>query len=436
MSVVPAWKRLGLKLKGASSDGSPVSAPPQPTSSSAPPAARFGHHQQQPNLNGGGSYGTPGFNKRKQFSGSYPSFDSKRPRRDDSDLTPSRKSVSFSQDTKRAAPKKPKIKKPPKQQLPKKPFDFTPVLEYLRTWHKARDSWKFNKNHQTLLIKHLYSSDAIPASDIDAFYLYIQEIKGGSRKRLVEQAEEIRKKDMEAGPKGFPDGTKSPEEKQKQYEEMLSELLKKKAETKETGKSLNGTGKRGFDEVEFVLLTVDKEVQQRVVKRMRAETIIDELESSDSEESTAVSTSSSTNAASSKVKTPVTNVDAKAANGNDGAKLKSKRRKKLRTADVDSSSDSDSSDSSDSGSDAEGSAAAEGNVSSSSSSSSSDSDSDEEMDNDNGLENAESSSSSSSSESGDDSESESSVTGAAVTGGNDSGSDGDSESSDSDDDDA
>lgn len=438
MSAVPAWKRLGLKLKGASSDGSPVSAPSQTTSSPAPPAARFGHHQQQPNLNGGGSYGTPGFNKRKQFSGSYPALDSKRPRRDDFDSTPSRKSVSFSQDTKKAAPKKPKTKKPPKQQAPKQPFDFTPVLEYLRTWHKARDSWKFNKNHQTLLIKHIYNSDAIPASDIDAFYLYIQDIKGGSRKRLVEQAEEIRKKDMEAGPKGFPDGTKSPEEKQKQYEEMLAELLKKKAEIKETGKPLNGTSKRGFDEVEFVLLTVDKEVQQRVVKRMRAETIIDELESSDSEESTAMSTSSSTNATSSRVKTPVANVDPKAANGNDGAKLKSKRRKKLRTADVDSSSDSDSSDSSDSDSDAEGSEAADGNVgsSSSSSSSSSDSEEDEEMGNDNGLEEAASSSSSSSSESGEDSESESSVTGAAVAEDDDSGSDGDSESSDSDDDDA
>lgn len=439
MSAVPAWKRLGLKLKGASSDGSPVSAPPQTTPSSAPPAARFGTHQQQSSLNGSAQYGTPGFNKRKQFSsGSYPAFDSKRPRRDQSDFTPSKKSVSFSEGTKKAGPKKPKTKKPPKPQVPKQPFDFAPVLEYLRTWRKARDSWKFNKNHQTLLIKHLYNSDAIPASDIDAFYLYIQDIKGGSRKRLVEQAEEIRKKDMEAGAKGFPEGTKSPEEKQKQYEDMLAELLRKKAEVKDSGRPVTGASKRSFDEVEFVLRTVDKEVQQRVVKRMRAETIIDELESSDSGESTAVSSSTSTNKTSSRVSVPVATADAKAASGMDGAKQKAKRRKKLRTADADSSSDSDSSDSSDSDSEAAGSAPAHGNGgNSSSSSSSSDSESDEEMDNGNGPEDAgSSSSSSSSSESGDDSDSQDSVAGAATAQEDDSGSDGDSESSDSDDDDA
>lgn len=452
MSAVPAWKRLGLKLKGPS-DGSHVSAPPQPTAtpSSAPPAAgRFGRAYQQSNPNGHGhganGHGTPAFSKRKQFpagSGSYPTPDNKRPRRDDSDFTPSRKAVSFSQDTKKAAPKKPKTKKPPKPQAPPQPFDFTPVLEYLRAWHNARDTWKFNKNHQTLLIKYLYKSDAIPAPDIAAFYSYVQDIKGASRKRLVEEAKDIRKKDMDAGPKGFPDGVKAPEEKQKQYEEMLADLLKRKAEIKEGGTAV-GNGKRGFDEVEFVLRTVDRDIQQRVVKRMRAETIIDELESSDSGESTAVSTSTSTSTQvnSSRVMVPVANGDAKATNGKEGAKLKAKRRKKLRTADVDSSSESDSeseseSDSSDSVSSAAGEAIGglEGNHSPSSSSS--ESDSDEDMDNVNGVEAVESSSSSSSSsEDGSGSESEGSEAGDVVTKDDDAGSDGDSESSDSDDEDA
>lgn len=436
MSAVPAWKRLGLKLKGPS-DGSPVSAPPHSTAapSSAPPAAgRFGHVQ------GASSYGTPSFPKRKQFpagSGSYPASDSKRPRRDDADFTPSRKAVSFSQDTKKAAPKKPKTKKPPKPQAPPQPFDFTPVLEYLRAWHNARDTWKFNKNHQTLLIKYLYKGDAIPASDIGAFYSYVQDIKGASRKRLVEAAEDIRKKDMDAGAKGFPDGTKAPEEKQKQYEEIVADLLKKKAEDKE-GATPHGTGKRSFDEVEFVLRTVDKDIQQRVVKRMRAETIIDELESSDSGESTATSASASTNVASSRVMVPVVHGDAKATNGNEGAKLKAKRRKKLRTADVDSSSESESSESeSESDSDSDSSAAVEVKGGNDSSSSSSESDDDEDMDNANGVEDVgSSSSSSSSSEDGSASDSEDSDAGAVVTKDDDSGSDGDSESSDSDDEDA
>lgn len=430
MSAVPAWKRLGLKLKGASTDGSPVSTVSQTTTTSAPLAARPSYRQQQPNTNSGGQYGydngTP-FNKRKQFSGSYAAPDNKRPRRDDSDFTPSKR-VSFTQDTKKAAPKKPKKKKVPKPQAPKQPFDFTPVVEYLRTWHKARDSWKFNKNHQTLLIKHLYDSDAIPSSDIDTFYLYISDIKGASRQRLVEQAKQVIRKDMEDGINGFLQGTKAPEDKQKQYEELLAELLNQKAEIKD-GSTSNGNGKRSFDEADFVSRTMDKNVQQRLVKRMRAEMIVDSLESSDSGESTDMSATGTTNASSSRVKVPV--ADGAPDNGKEGPKLKTKRRNKLRTAGSDSSSDSDSSssdsdsDSSDSDSDSDG--AATGSAGSSSSSSS-DSDSDEDMDTAGGP--ADGNDSSSSSSSSSDSEADS---GAAVANDDDSGSDGDSESSDDED---
>ena len=439
MSAVPAWKRLGLKLKGANSDGSPGAATPQPTTmtTSAPPSGRFAHQQQRSNFNAGGQYGTPAFNKRKQFpSGSYPASDNKRPRWDDSDFTPSKKSVSFSQDTKKAAPKKPKpakkkkaSKQPPKSQ----PHDLTPSLEYLRTWHKARDAWKFNKNHQTLLLKYMYKAEALPAADIDLFYLYINDIKGGSRTRLIEQAEEMRKKDMEAGPKGFPEGTKSAEEKQGQYEETLADLLEGKEKAKEDGSS-NGAPKRSFDEVEFTLRTVDKDVQQRLVKRMRAEMVIDTLKTSGSEDDVAAPSASTANATSSRVKVPVLNgADAKAS-GTEGTKQKTKRRKKLRTADTDSSS-SESESSSDSDSDSSsGDTDAEADDASDSSSSSSESDSDEEPEVVNGRADAETSSSSSSSSSESGSEDESSA-GAAIAGDDDtSGSDGDSESSDSDDD--
>lgn len=434
MSAVPAWKRLGLKLKGANSDGSPAATISQPTATttSAPPPGRFAHHQQRSNFNADGQYGTPAFNKRKQFpSGQYPASDSKRPRWDNSDFTPSKKSVSFSQDTKKAAPKKPKPAKKKKASKPQPnppPHDLTPSLEYLRTWHKARDAWKFNKNHQTLLLKYTYKAEALPAADIDAFYLYINDIKGGSRTRLIEQAEEVRKKDMEAGPKGFPDGTKGAEEKQGQYEEMLANLLKEKEAAKEDGSS-NGAPKRSFDEVEFTLRTVDKDVQQRLVKRMRAELVIDVLKSSSGEDDAAAPS-----ATSSRVKVPVLNgTDAKAT-GAEGAKQKTKRRKKLRTADTDSSSsESESSSDSDSDSSSDDSDA-EAGVAGDSSSSSSDSSSDEDLEVANGRANAETSSSSSSSSSESGSEDESSA-GAAIAGDDDtSGSDGDSESSDSDDD--
>ncbi|PSR98952.1 hypothetical protein BD289DRAFT_361726 [Coniella lustricola] len=374
MSAVPAWKRLGLKLKGAASDGSPVSAAPRTATASAPPAAR--QYQQQSNVNGD-DYNNNNIN--------------------------SRKSVSFSEDTKKAAPKKPKQKKAPKQPtVPKEPFDFTPVVQYLRTWCNARDSWKFNKNHQTLLIKHLYNDDAIPASDIDSFYLYISDIKGASRKRLVEEAEALKKKDMEAGSKGFPESTKAPEDKQKQYEEILAEMLAKHAAVREKGK-------RGYDEVEFVQRGVDAEVQKRVVKRLRAENVILALESTAGESDTEMSAPITEATATSNITVPKFFDDDA---GVKAPKQKTRRRKRRTDAesssgesDSDSDSDSDSSDSDE-----------EDATGSSSSSSSSGSGSDEDIEAAGGAEEAaSSSSSSSSSESGSDSESESADVGKSKT---------------------
>lgn len=436
MSAVPAWKRLGLKLKGPSADGSPVSTVSQTTTTSAPPAARPDFRQQQSSFNRGDQYGgydngTP-FNKRKQqFSGSYPPSDYKRPRWEEPDSTPSKR-VSFSQDTKKAAPKKPKKpkkKKAAKPQTPKEPFDFAPVIEYLRVWHKARDAWKFNKNNQTLLIKYVYKGDVIPSSDIDTFYEYIGDIKGASRNRLVEQAMEIIKKDIEAGPKGFPEGTKAPGDKQTQYEEILADLLKKKAAIKDET-TVNCNGKRSFDEVEFVLRTVDKDLQQRVIKRMRAEIIKDELQTSDSSEGTAVSSMVANSSSPVKVQLPVRNGASSANDVKEQPKAKKTRRRKLRN-DASDSSSSDESDSDSSDSDSDSGAPAAARAVASSSSSSADSDSDEEMVTGNDLvnANASSSSSSSSSESGSGSESGD----ADVANGDDSGSDGDSESSDDED---
>jgi hypothetical protein len=434
MSAVPAWKRLGLKLKGASSDGSPAATTSQPTTetTSAPPPGRFAHHQQRSNFNADRQYGTPTFNKRKQFpSGSYSASDNKRPRWDDSGFTPSKKSVSFSQDTKKAAPKKPKPakkkNKAPKRQPAPQPHDLTPSLEYLRTWHKARDAWKFNKNHQTLLLKYMYEAEALPAADIDSFYLYISDIKGGSRTRLIEQAEGIRKKDMEAGPKGFPEGTKSPEEIQGQYEGILADLLKK-TEAKE-GESSNGAPKRSFDEVEFTLRTVDKDIRQRLVKRMRAELVIDTLRSSNSGDDAGPPSVSTVNATSSKVRVPVQNGADTKANAVNATKQKTKRRKKLRTADTDSSSsDSESSSQSDSDSSSDDSDAEVDNPNDSSSSSS-ESDLDEESGVPNGRANSETSTSSSSSSSESESGDASSADTASAEDDDTSGSDGDSESS-------
>ena len=372
----------------------------------------------------------------------------------------SEKSVSFAEDTKppvdgddksdaKSSPKsKSKSKKKKKKAKskhstakessaagasPEESFSLDPALSYLRQWDTARaTSWKFNKNHQTLLIKYVFDHGRIPSADVATFYRYIRDLKGFIRTRLRQTAQEVIKRDMDDGQAAFPQPTQDKEGKQKEYEEVLSRLLKAPAR-EETGSSnadattananaianataasvsagtVNANGKRTFDEVEFVLRTISPEVKQRVVKRMRAEAIADEL-SSDSGESTSsgetpakTPSSSSSSSSSAARESAEAGTTEKRVKLNDGSQQKIKRRR-LRNARTENVGSDESSSDDESGSDSD---------SSSSTSSSDDDDEDEEMALAPGLDAAEtsSSSSSSSSESGSDSGSEASTEG-------------------------
>lgn len=403
---VPAWKRLGLKLKGAASDGSPAAPHPAHANQVASPQRPNSSFHSNSDSN---SYAAPpptSLNKRKQIpSASYPTPDrgaSKRIRKDEPQVSSSpalrkQKSVTFTDDTKRSEEpakasagvekKKKKAKKAKTNNArttPAEGFSLVPALAYLRQWKTSRETWKFNKNHQTLLIKYAFDASSVPSSDISSFYAYIRDLKGFVRTRLCETAEEIRKKDMEEGPEGFPAGVEDKAGKQQQYDETLSRLLQQR----------RGNGGSGsFDEVDFVMRTADEDVQRRALKRMRAEMVVDEL--SDAGESS-TSTGASTTAAESSSQETAENATEKRVKLNDGSQRSIRRKRKLRTADDDSSSsESDSESDSDD---------------SSSSSSSSSGDSDDEMDMAPVQGEVEtSSSSSSSSSSGSDAESGSEV---------------------------
>lgn len=397
---VPAWKRLGLKLKqpDSASSGSAASES-RPTGGVGHPSSR---HEPSPG-------------KRKLDAPPAASASSqvaKRPRKDEASSfsTPDRnpqgqlrrqKSVTFADTptkysvdakTSKTAPPPPnsKSKGPAKKnKTPPNTTDLKPALEYLRLWKSARDSWKFNKNNQSALIKHVFDADGIPATDIDTFYDYIQDLKGFIRMRLRETALEIRTKDQSEGQAGFPEGTKDVEATQGRYETVLARFLTQQA----------GQKRKGFVESEYLADSEDGElIIRRLVKRLRAELILEELsesgESGLTERST-TSSSSETIAASDNHATTTTDAEKKI-RLNDGS---SKRRRKLRTANADdSSSSSESEAESDSDSD-----------SSSSGSSSSDESSDDdvaEAAQGDGYGTSSSSSSSSSSESGSDDESD------------------------------
>ncbi|KAI1400071.1 hypothetical protein F4819DRAFT_462862 [Hypoxylon fuscum] len=413
---LPAWKRLGLKLKPASDEAATL-----PTSTAAPSVPN--HHRENPT--------GPGSTNAKRKSSGVPALDhsAKKAKRDaaqnqfaSTHQTPKKqKSVSFAADSsqdagspatanrtqpskrKKQTPTKKSAPAPAKQPLKKQaPVNLEPALAYLRQWHTSKDTWKFNKNNQTKLLEQVFAdNDTIPAADIHVFYQYIQGLKGAVRTRLKELASGIKAEDMEQGPGGFPASSKEmAERKQKEYLEVIAAFLGQP----------RTPGKRRFEEVDYVLRTSDMEMQRRVVKRMRCEMVLDELSDSETETevaSTTTATTSSTEKGDTAVDSEDDAMSETATDGaegvkrlrlNDGPLQRVKRKRKTRTAVVDDETSSESdSDSDESDSDA---------GSSSSGSSSSDDSDDETLEPQLRAEDETSSSSSSSSDEASDSDSE------------------------------
>lgn len=395
---VPAWKRLGLKLKSADPQTETLSTPSAPQR----PSATFQRD----------AFDSPK-RKREQFgdaSASRPSL--KKPRTDETPLR-RQKSVTFADGTDskkhpgseskkaKSTPKKKKSPKTPKPQAPAAPPDLTAPLEYLRLWKSSRDSWKFNKNHQAHLISHAFDPALLPASDIDIFYEYICDLKGYARTRLLETAKSLCAEDMEEGKDHFPAGTSDVESKKKQYEEIMSNVLRR---------SQTEPKRKYFNETNFATSRdADPEVARRVTKRMRAEIVAEELSSnSDASEETGDSNVTTTNEKDPSANEASEEPDVgKRVKLNDGTTrpVKRVRASKRRGADLEDSS-SDSSDSeSDSDSDSDdASGSGSGSGSGDSSSDSSDDSDDDEMDVDAGPNDEETSSSSSSSSDEDEDE--------------------------------
>lgn len=85
-----------------------------------------------------------------------------------------------------------KVKKPKGSKstsLPRKPRKASAALEYLEQFHRQRADWKFNKNHETWILKHALSTEQIPSEQNLALATYIRGLRSaGSRQRLAEQS--------------------------------------------------------------------------------------------------------------------------------------------------------------------------------------------------------------------------------------------------------
>lgn len=208
---IPAWKRLGLKLKYANevSDKNGSLITETPTTQVTP--------------------------KESQSNGSEPPKKKRKFERKDGsnrDSTPLgstntntgpdkalKKQVSFSADTKSAAPtslhnsaevetpsgasqssingEKFKTKKKKKtmklQQGPAQKSNR--ALDYLDQYHSDLSSWKYNKNRETWILKHVFSEVDIPRNHNLGLAEYVHGLQGtGARERLKTQCTELLRK--------------------------------------------------------------------------------------------------------------------------------------------------------------------------------------------------------------------------------------------------
>lgn len=229
--------------------------------------------------------------------------------------------------------------KPPRisseiSQKPATPVDLGPALEYLNQWRSSRESWKFNKNYQSALIKHAFDLQAIPSSDINMFYGYIHDLRGSVRIRLFEAAREIRNKDMAGGSVGLPVDALESSDLQINYDALLSQQLA-------AAKPLHGVN--GFDESQlFSTAECPNAILRRLIQRMRAEVIIGLLADGEQTDAKQIGQPKKFDRADGQT-TAASATDAgggKRRRLNDGT---AKRHRKLRVNRDDSSSESDSS---------------------------------------------------------------------------------------------
>lgn len=225
---VPAWRQLGLKLK-TSQQTIEVAKPVQSLdvsskrSRSHPIGDRSGKAtaQESPKDNkvhamNKDSTKVPRPLKRQ--------LDMSRPQPEEESKSKRRKSVTFSENTKRIDGKpsdltftdwvdehvtaKSEIDSPKREengkQAAKKSRKSSKVadnknsetsaayMQYLEEHQNSRDDWKFNKAKQISLLKHAFDVDRIPTSHTDALSGYVKGLRGESaRDRLKETAKEI-----------------------------------------------------------------------------------------------------------------------------------------------------------------------------------------------------------------------------------------------------
>ncbi|KAI6817678.1 hypothetical protein KC332_g11416 [Hortaea werneckii] len=418
MQHVPAWKRLGLKLKYAKDDAEPSGQAPaetihsplgsnnkrqstfHPDETTSKPSKKQkvfkenGQTLSEANLKDDKSH-SPSHPKvknasvdRKATKGKHQTFDSEDedPAEDDVRGRPRkashRKSVTFTADTKAhdaesdsdgeaaeeekeessetpqaTAPEQPaspdnKLSKKEKKRLKqqqkssaasegkngddrtthvKKPKHqgTAEYVEYILQFYNEKTNWKFNKNKQTELLKHLFNPWRIPAQYDDALVAYIEGLQGArAQQRVIEDAEAVLKALIEK------------QERDVNVESMDSRTSRKaayEAAVKREIEKVKQVGRSEYDEHQLL------EMKRQAEKAKRADAVLAALLSKELEQPAAPPVSSAAPAAADGL-----------SNGNEAEERKAskpdQKRKKRKARTQVSSDESSSSSSSDSSS--------------------------------------------------------------------------------------
>ncbi|EKV17810.1 proteasome component Prs2 [Penicillium digitatum] len=143
------------------------------------------------------------------------------------------------------------------------PIHETSILSYLSHYHRARATWKFQKNRETNLFKHLYSLEHVPSKYNTSLLAYMQGLKGDAAKvRMSNAARDVIKADMDL------DKPKDDEESENQGPSTNPEYL----EAINAFRECLPKGDEDLDNVKFGD-KLEGDVQKRLPKRQRAELV-------------------------------------------------------------------------------------------------------------------------------------------------------------------
>ncbi|XP_048350107.1 uncharacterized protein C7orf50 homolog [Sphaerodactylus townsendi] len=73
----------------------------------------------------------------------------------------------------------------------KKPSGSELALEYLKSWCKNPEAWKFQKTRQTWLLSHMYDEDKVPGKYFSILLRYLEGLQGSARTVTVQKAEAL-----------------------------------------------------------------------------------------------------------------------------------------------------------------------------------------------------------------------------------------------------